>query len=75
MDVTFSVDDEVLLRARDRAEALGTSLNQLVREYLERIAGKPGPSEGAAEFERLSDLSHGDSHGWQFNREELHARS
>ena len=74
MNVTLSVDDDVILRARRRAEALGTSVNQLVREYLERLAGKSDPNEDAVEFERLSKLAHGDSRGWKFNREELHER-
>jgi hypothetical protein len=68
------VDDEIILRARRRAEALGTSVNQLVREYLEQLAGKSDPNEDAAEFERLSKLANGDSRGWKFNREELHER-
>jgi hypothetical protein len=75
MNVTLSVDDEVILRARRRAEILGTSVNQLVRDYLEQLAGKSDPNEDAAEFERLSKLAHGDSRGWKFNREELHERS
>jgi len=74
MNVTLSVDDEVILRARRRAEALGTSVNQLVREYLEVLAGKSDPNEDATEFERLSMLARGDSRGWKFNREELHER-
>jgi hypothetical protein len=74
MNVTLSVDDEIILRARRRAEALGTSVNQLVREYLEQLAGKSDPNEDAAEFERLSKLANGDSRGWKFNREELHER-
>lgn len=74
MNVTLSVDDEVILRARRRAEALGTSVNQLMREYLEQLAGKSDPDEDAAEFERLSKLSNGDSRGWKFNREEIHER-
>jgi hypothetical protein len=74
MNVTLSVDDEIVLRARRRAEALGKSVNQLVREYLEQLAGKSDPNEDAAEFERLSKLANGDSRGWEFNREELHER-
>jgi hypothetical protein len=74
MNVTLSVDDEIILRARRRAEALGKSVNQLVREYLEQLAGKSNPEEDAAEFERLSKLANGDSRGWKFNREELHER-
>jgi Family of unknown function (DUF6364) len=74
MNLTLSVDDEVILRARRRAEALGTSVNQLVREYLEQLAGKSDPNEDAEEFERLSKLARGDSRGWKFNRDELHER-
>lgn len=74
MNVTLSVDDEVIFRARRQAEALGTSVNQLVREYLEELAGKADPNEDADELERLSKLAHGDSRGWKFNREELHDR-
>jgi antitoxin component of RelBE/YafQ-DinJ toxin-antitoxin module len=40
MSLTLSVDDEVIHRARRRAEALGTSVNQLVREFLVQLAGK-----------------------------------
>jgi hypothetical protein len=74
MNVTLSVDDEVVRQARRHAEALGTSVNQLVREYLEYLAGKTDPQADAAEFERLSRLARGDSRGWKFNREELHER-
>jgi hypothetical protein len=74
MNVTLSVDDEIVHRARRRAEALGKSVNQLVREYLEQLAGPSDPIQDAAEFVRLSKLSKGDSRGWKFNREELHER-
>lgn len=74
MNVTLSVDDEVIRQARRHAEALGTSVNQLVREYLEHLAGKTDPYADAAEFERLSRLAQGNSQGWKFNREELHER-
>jgi antitoxin component of RelBE/YafQ-DinJ toxin-antitoxin module len=74
MNVTLSVDDEVIQEARRRAEALGTSVNQLVREYLEQFAGKTDPNANAVEFERLSRSTQGNSRGWKFNREELHER-
>ena len=38
--MTLSIDDEVLARARRQAEAQGTSVNQLIRQYLEQLAGK-----------------------------------
>jgi hypothetical protein len=74
VNVTLSVDDGIIHAARRRAEAMGTSVNQLVREYLEQLAGKTDPQADAAEFERLSRAAQGNSRGWKFNREELHDR-
>ena len=51
--LTFSIDDDVLRLARLRAAALGTTVDQLVREYLERLAGPHDPAADAEEFERL----------------------
>ena len=69
------MDEEVIRQARRHAEALGTSVNQLVREYLESLAGKTDPEADAAEFERLSRLANGNRASWKFNREELHERA
>jgi hypothetical protein len=74
MNVTLAIEDEVIQEARHRAEALGTSVNQLVREYLEQFAGRTNPATDADEFARLSRESQGNSHGWKFDREELHER-
>ncbi len=74
MNITLSVDDEVIESARQRAKVLGTSVNQLVREYLEQLAGKSNPEADAAEFEKLSRSANGNSRGWKFDRDELHER-
>ncbi|PYT30200.1 MAG: MerR family transcriptional regulator [Acidobacteria bacterium] len=74
MNITLSIDDEVIRSARRRAEAMGTSVNQLVRDYLEQLAGRSDPNANAAEFEKLSRLAKGNSRGWKFNRQELHER-
>ena len=72
MNLTLSVEPHIVERARRRAESLGTSLNQLVRDYLEEVAGT-GDIE--ADIKRFKELSgKGDSKGWKFNREELHER-
>ena len=71
MRFTVEVDDEVCTRVRRRAEALGMSVEELVREYVVRLADADSNAE---EFERLSKLANGDSRGWKFNREELHER-
>jgi len=74
MNVTLSVEDEVIEAARQRAKVLGTSVNQLVRDYLEQLAGKRDPDADAAEFEKLSRMANGNSRGWKFDRDELHER-
>lgn len=73
MNVTLSIDEQLVTRARKRAEALGKSLNQLIRDYLQGLAGGDDPEESIAEFKRLSGSGH--SRGWRFNRDEIHERS
>ena len=74
MRVTFSVDDEVVRQARRHAEAMGTSVNHLIREYLEQLARQTDRDADAEEFKRLWAKREGNSRGWKFNREELHER-
>jgi hypothetical protein len=73
MNVTLSIDEQTVERARKRAEAMGKSLNQLIREYLQKMAGTDDPERSIEEFRRLSGT--GDSGGWRFNRDEIHERS
>ena len=74
MNLTLSVDDEIIEEARRRAEAIGKSVNQLVREYLEQLAGKSNREALVAELREMTRNSTGNSRGWKFNREELHER-
>ena len=73
MNVTLSIDEQTLARARKRAEALGKSINQLVRDYLQQLAGDDDAEASIAEFKRLSGKGH--SKGWRFNRDEIYERS
>ncbi len=52
---------------------MGKSLNQLVREYLQKLAGGDDPEKSIEEFRRLSGRGH--SRGWRFDRNEIHERS
>jgi hypothetical protein len=72
MNLTLSVDEHLVERARERADALGKSLNQMVRDYLSKLAGGDDPKESMSEFRRLSGT--GNSRGWRFNRDEIHER-
>jgi uncharacterized protein DUF6364 len=73
MNITLSVDEQLVARARKKAEALGKSLNQLIRDYLQTVAGGNDPERSIEEFKQLSGKGH--SRGWRFNRDEIHERS
>jgi hypothetical protein len=72
MNLTLSIDDQLVSRARKKAEALGKSLNQLIRHYLQTVAGEDDAEHDIAEFKRLSGKGH--SLSWRFNRNEIHQR-
>ena len=74
MNVTLSIDEQLLARARDLAHERGTSVNQLIRDYLERLTGTSGPSDVLAQIERLWTEQEGRSGGWKWNREEVYDR-
>ena len=73
VNITLSIDDHLVARARKKAEALGKSLNQLIRDHLKSIAGGGDAESSIEEFRRLSGQGH--SRGWRFNRDEIHERS
>ena len=72
MNLTLSIDEQLVAKARKRADAMRKSLNQMICDYLQAVAG--GDAERSiAEFKRLS--GRGDSGGWRLNRDEFHERS
>lgn len=73
MNVTLSIDEQVVARARKKAAVLGKSLNQLIREYLQKLAGGDDAERSIEEFTRLSGRGH--ARGWRFDRNEIHDRS
>ena len=72
MNLTLSVDEKMVELARRNANAMGTSLNQLVREYIQKLARAEDIEQTVAEFEALSGK--GEFGDWKFNRDELHER-
>lgn len=75
MNLTITVDSEILKRARIRAITEDTSVNAVLREYLESYAGVPGRHRGA--IEHLLSLSRTAKSGRgaaTWTRDELHAR-
>ena len=73
MNITLSVDEQLVAKARKKANAVGKSLNQLIRDYLQSLAGGDDPERSIEEFQSLS--GRGNSRGWRFNRDEIHERS
>jgi hypothetical protein len=48
MNVTLSIDERLVARARKKADALGKSLDQMIRYYLQQLVGGDDP-EGSIE--------------------------
>lgn len=71
MNITLSVDDQTVEKARRVAQAMNKSLNQLVREYLEQLANRDQVERDIAEFRALSPSG---KRSWKFNREEIYDR-
>jgi hypothetical protein len=72
-NLTLVIEDELLLRARKRALEQGTSVNAVVRNYLEGYAGRPDAAQAMREFVAMAAASGGRSKG-PWTREEIHER-
>lgn len=74
-NITLSADERLIERARSEAQRRGKSLNQLIRDYLEELAGQREPSTEFERLRELSGLSAGRRGDWRFDRDEIHDRS
>jgi antitoxin component of RelBE/YafQ-DinJ toxin-antitoxin module len=74
VNVTLSVEENVLTRARQVAASMGTSVNGLIRRYLAQLAGTSDILADAAELRQLSLKHGGHSHGRRFDRDAAHER-
>lgn len=74
-NLTITIDDEVLLRARMRALEQDTSVNALLRDYLEAFAATDARwNQAANEILRLSARARSGRGGRTWTRDELHER-
>jgi hypothetical protein len=74
-NLTITVDDHVLKKARLRALEQGTSVNALLREYLSRYAGAASAHEEAVEgLIQLARAARGGRGRRHWTRDELHER-
>jgi hypothetical protein len=71
-NITLAVDEKTVERARQVARQQGTSLNALIREYIERLAGQRSGLEIYQQLERLWAKGSGRSGGYKFRREDAY---
>jgi hypothetical protein len=71
VNLTLSIDKQIVARARKKAESLGKSLNQMISDYLRTVADGEDAERSINEFKRLS--GQGNSRG-PLSREEIHER-
>ena len=72
MNLTISIDDRILDRARALARRRGVSLQDLLRRYLESIAGERSREDVADELSRLMRNSPGGSKGRPISRDDAY---
>jgi hypothetical protein len=72
INITLSVDEQAARRAREVAKQQGTSLNALIRDYIERLAGQGSGAERAQAIQRLWDEGAGHSGGYRFRRDDAY---
>ena len=75
MNITLSVDERIAEEARKAAGAMGKSLNQAVRDYLEQLAGLHQLGAELQAFEASARNTPGRLRGWKFDREEANRRA
>lgn len=72
MNLTIMVDDQVLERARKLAQRRGTSLQELIREYLRALVGQRPGDDVAEELLGLMRDRGGHSGGARIRRDDAY---
>ncbi len=75
MNLTITIDDEVLRRARIRALQQGTSVNALLREFLESYAGSDIEADARRQLVTMARRSTASSgpNGRTWTRDDVYA--
>ena len=75
MNITLSSDKKTIEKTREFARRQGTSLNELLRRYMESVTRVENTESVLDEFSRNS-LEHGglSTPNFRFDREEAHRR-
>ena len=73
MNLTLSVDERLVERAREVARRQGSSLNALVRQFIEGLAGQRSGEELAKDLRKLWSKPAGRSGGRKLKRDDAYA--
>jgi hypothetical protein len=72
MNLTISLEEELLERARELARRRGVSLQELIREQLRLLAGERSGAEVADELLELMQKAGGRSGGLRLSRSDAY---
>jgi hypothetical protein len=76
MNITLSANEETIRLTREYARQRGTSLNRLIRDFLNNLTSTQEGETAASEFSRLALEQGGRSpEGFRFDREDAHCRT
>ena len=74
MNITLSINEQVVAEARRIASRRGTSLNRMVRDYLHQLTPREKPRQTLEGLEApWNEASYRSSESW--TRDELHERA
>jgi antitoxin component of RelBE/YafQ-DinJ toxin-antitoxin module len=71
MNLTLSIDDRLLERTRKRASEMGTTVNQMVRDYFKTVVGEEDLEATLAFLKQTAGQGKPDP-DWKWNREETY---
>ena len=75
MNITLSADDKLIKRSRQFAAEHGTTLNDMIRDYMKKIAHLSDIEKDAEEFAQLAKNKGGQApQNFVFDRNEIHKR-
>ncbi len=72
LNLTISIDDDLLRKAREHARRRGLSLQEMLRSYLKSLVGEASPEAVAAELLDLMRRTPGKSEGRKIRRGEAY---
>lgn len=72
MNITLSIEDELVAKARELARRQGTSLDEMIRAYLRACVAELSGDELADELRRSWSEEPGRSGGCRYRREDAH---